>query len=294
MLAPRHSGRAACFPLIAMLLAASGTCQAQLTNPSFEGGLTGWDLSPNGVASLKTVSYGVAPASGSSHLLLESNNLGDSRPVTSGILESFLGLATGSLTALSNGTVSEGSAVRQTIQVASAGDTLTFSYNFLTDERTTTSTYQSKSRNDFGFFVVEPAAQFGSGANQNNVVTLSTVKTLVSDAMAHQTVNLPFGSSAMTTFGLNLADVPNPWGPNPSTGNRLFQYTFLAPGDYVIAFGVANVAGTGVNTGLFVDNLSLTAVPEPSSWAMIAGIGLCGMAVARRWRSGKQNLHVEG
>ncbi len=47
-------------------------------------------------------------------------------------LETFLGLNQGDLTGLNNGPVTSGSAISQTITV-SAGATLTFDYNFLTN-----------------------------------------------------------------------------------------------------------------------------------------------------------------
>jgi hypothetical protein len=55
-----------------------------------------------------------------------------------------------------------------------------------------------------------------------------------------------------------------------------------APGTYVLAF-MTNV--TGDNGGTTIDNVLVTAVPEPGEWAMmLGGLGMIG-AIARRRRA---------
>lgn len=62
---------------------------------------------------------------------------------------------------------------------------------------------------------------------------------------------------------------------------RTYSYAFVADNaQSTIAF--TNVTG-GVNAGLLLDNVSVTAVPEPASWAMmISGFALVGGAMRRR------------
>jgi hypothetical protein len=72
----------------------------------------------------------------------------------------------------------------------------------------------------------------------------------------------------------NLAGNPNPW----STYN--FDLGILAPGTYQIRFAETD------NQSFFnmgVDNVSVTAAPEPATWAMmLVGFGALGLALRRR------------
>jgi len=67
---------------------------------------------------------------------------------------------------------------------------------------------------------------------------------------------------------------------------------FTSTGSYTIGFAVLNAATTTINSGLLVDNLSLStpsAVPLPAGvWAGLLGMGLT-MGVAYRMRRG---MHV--
>ena len=59
--------------------------------------------------------------------------------------------------------------------------------------------------------------------------------------------------------------------------------TVTGTGNDVFSFGFQNVPGF-----FGLDNLSLTAVPEPSTWAMmIVGFGLVGAAARRRKSAGR-------
>jgi Protein of unknown function (DUF642)/PEP-CTERM motif len=62
---------------------------------------------------------------------------------------------------------------------------------------------------------------------------------------------------------------------------QTYSYSFVADGaQSTIAFG--NATG-GLNAGVFLDAVSVTAVPEPATWAMmISGFALVGGAMRRR------------
>lgn len=45
---------------------------------------------------------------------------------------------------------------------------------------------------------------------------------------------------------------------------------------------VSNVNAAGIPTGYYADNVTLTAVPEPSTYAMLSGLGALGMVAWRR------------
>jgi hypothetical protein len=110
-----------------LTLAVLSNIASALTNGGFESGMTGW--STIGVASIETAAYGAGPTEGSYQALVTS---GDGS-VSDSTIETFLGLAAGTLDSLIAGDANEGSAIRQTI-TAGAGDILTFNWNFLTDE----------------------------------------------------------------------------------------------------------------------------------------------------------------
>lgn len=81
-------------------------------------------------------------------------------------------------------------------------------------------------------------------------------------------ISVPFGFSETTTpnFTLDL------------TG------TTIGPGTYHIAFGTqAGIIGSGT-TQLFLNSVSLTAIPEPTSLSLI-GLGIAGALTNRRRRS---------
>lgn len=65
------------------------------------------------------------------------------------------------------------------------------------------------------------------------------------------------------------------------TGIRSFEYMFTRGGAVQLAFGVVDVGDFGVTTALAIDNISITAVPEPESWALMLA-GLIGVAGAAR------------
>ena len=122
------------------LTVAPATVSAAVLNGDFEtGDFSNWITT--GQTTVEDFSFGVTPADGNYQAVLET--LQDQTTVSSSEIESFLGLSTGSLTA---GGVIEGSAIKQTI-VASSGDVLSFSWNFLTDQTPPDSTF-----NDFAFF----------------------------------------------------------------------------------------------------------------------------------------------
>lgn len=160
--------------------------------------------------------------------------LADTTGVSASNLESFLGLSSGTLT---NSGATEGSAIQQTIG-ANTGDVLSFDYNFLTDEVPGNSDF-----NDFAFFTLN-----------NNFISLA-------DTLSPELFSPSFSSFAA------------------ETGYQSFSYTFTSSGTYTLGFGVVDVdntggGDTGVNSGLLVDNVKTTPVPEPMTiFGSLAALG---------------------
>jgi hypothetical protein len=117
--------------------------QAAVVNGSFESGnFTGWEKI--GVAAVDTNDYGVDPKDGYYQASLATVSTARAASATS--IERFLGLTHGSLSNLGNGVANSGAAIKQTF-TASAGDVVSFDWNFLTDEGT-----PNYRNNDFAFF----------------------------------------------------------------------------------------------------------------------------------------------
>ena len=113
--------------------------QAAVINGSFEQGLFGWQ-STKSVGSINS-SIGVNPTDGYFQTSLVTNS-----SASAASIEKFLGLTRGSLSTLGNGVANGGAAIKQTF-TASAGDVVSFDWNFLTDEGT-----PNARNNDFAFF----------------------------------------------------------------------------------------------------------------------------------------------
>jgi hypothetical protein len=150
-------------------------------------------------------------------------------PVPEAQLETFLGLNppsglnSGDLTNLGNGPVTSGSAIMQTITV-SAGATLTFDYDFLTNA-------PPPSTNPLG--AIDPFA----------FITAPTLTSFVDNFSGYPT---PMGSAPPQTGFLY------------QSGYQMFSETFSAAGTYSLGIGVANVTTDVYSSGLLIDNISLT------------------------------------
>ncbi|GGA04420.1 hypothetical protein CYANOKiyG1_16810 [Okeania sp. KiyG1] len=57
------------------------------------------------------------------------------------------------------------------------------------------------------------------------------------------------------------------------TGYQSFSHTFSESGTYTLGFGVVDAGDTVVDSGLLIDNVELTSVPEPG---LIFGLSLIG------------------
>ena len=124
--------------LVSLAFLGTNPAQAQIVNGSFEtGDFSGFNTIGN--TSIETAAFGSSPTEKDFQALLTTGE----NSVSDAAIESFLGLSSGSLDALSTttpsgGTVTEGSALSQSF-TAQAGDILAFDFNFLTNEATPTS-----------------------------------------------------------------------------------------------------------------------------------------------------------
>ena len=95
------------------------------------------------------------------------------------------------------------------------------------------------------------------------------------------TYSVSRGSGAALTFNLNVTD-----GASFNFGNT---FTIASPSTYAFdAFAVYSVFTNG--SDFFIDNVTITAVPEPSTYAACAGAAVLGLAFWRRRRAAAKAL----
>lgn len=244
------------FSQLFRLITASGVLLTTATIPvqaatvfygTFENGdFSGFDTS--GVASVEDGTFGVSPVQGNFQGLLENSS-----GATPSVLPPFAGsdledfLYGGDAAAFDQSNLVEGSAVKRNFTVA-AGDTLTFSANFLTDEAT-----DGTGNNDVAFLSVD-----------DNDGTESLIELFSVD------------SSSFSASGSSFA---------VETGYQLFEnvFTFPTAGTYTVGVGVADGdADFAGESAVLVD----VAVPFEMEGTM--GLGLLGAFLWYRSRKKRQ------
>lgn len=243
------------------------TAEAAILNGGFEDDLTGWEAI--GDYKVETSTFGSGTVEGTSQVFLStaSNEVididnngneivgGDAAPVTfiSGLdslnLEGFLNLSTflgdESLANLATAEPIEGSAIKQTF-TAAAGETLSFSWNFLTNESTGQAAVNDFTYPDFNDFVFATI----QSASESKVFSIA-------DTISNF-------SNSSTSF-------------DNETGFNTFSYTIPTTGSYTLGIGVVDVGEPTRVSGLLVDKVE--AVPETSSTTISA----LGMLLLGAW-----------
>jgi hypothetical protein len=243
-------------------LALPTTAQAAILNGGFENGFDGWQKI--GDYRLETSAFGSGTPEGNVQAFLstafkevigvDGNGKeiqgGNAAPATyiTGVaensLEGFLGVSQ----FFGNDSLAEaieGSAIKQTF-TGKAGQTLSFAWNFLTNESVGSSA--NSQFNDFAFATV-------SNNSQNSFFRLA-------DTSANFLVN----GSKTSLF--------------EETGFKTFSYTLPTDGEYTLGFGVVDVGEPTVISGLLVDKVQ--AVPETSSTVGLLFLGIGAVSVLKR------------
>jgi len=237
------------------LALAAASSSAQVANGDFESGLAGW-------ATIGDASLVAAPAPFGSQLWLTTASVldQDDSPLAAGALNrsgtaavdlfssnaltAFFGLSPTGLDPDPAAGIQaiEGSAARQSFS-ASAGDVLSFRWNFGTSEQ------GDLAQGDYGFLVID-----------------GEIKVLAR----------PSDATLAGSFGNAL-----------QTGYASYSVTLGTTGTHTLSFGVVDVGDISVTSTLAIDGVTITAVPEPASWAtMLAGlVALSAFGRARSRRS---------
>ena len=273
------NGRGALVTTAIFLIVACGPASAQITNGGFEqsgGSFTGWNRA--GDTLIQTSSLGTGPAEGTHDALLATATDGTVNPdvpagsgVGGAALEAFLGVSTGTLAGVGNGTPVLGSAITQTFALQ-AGQQLTLQWDFLTNQTYNDGTSDSypptTANNDFAFVtILRPAA------GQQITKLADTFYGYVNDS----------GAPGGFITGFTLTPATNPFVSE--TGFHTFSFTAATTGTYTLGIGAVHVTNSpdnGINSAILVDNV--TVVPEPASCLVLGAMALAATARRRRPR----------
>jgi len=172
---------------LALFLIPSQIVHAVTVNGSFEtGNFDNWTTT--GQTSVEDSGFGVTPTDGDKQAALQT--LQNSTGITAVEIETFLGLSTGTLT---NQGATEGSAIKQ-IVMANAGDTLSFSWNFLTDQD------PDPTYDDLAFFTLN-----NSLTKNTNIPNTPSFSVLAKET-EYQSFSYTISSSGIYTLGFGIVD----------------------------------------------------------------------------------------
>jgi hypothetical protein len=198
-----------------------------IINGGFEtGDFTGW--STIGIVSIETAAFGTGPNEGTYQGFLRTPDRHEREGLEEHEIEEFLGLPIGSLDNLGPYNAINGSAMKKDI-TAEAGQTLTFDWNFITNEMTGGQDPDPFGWYDFSFVFV----------NDTGFILADTFEPTFSDS----------GSSFYK-----------------ETGFQTFSHTFTTNGVYSLSIGVMNGGDDVIRSGLVVDN---AVIPEPATLLLL-------------------------
>ncbi len=233
-----------------LLLSLVGIARATLVE-GFESGTFSGSEATKGDVGIRGTYFTIAPTEGTKQMLLTTiNNTSDSPQtnqsgsdaVTVATIGTFLGEST-SLIRDGSATGFEGSAFTINLGALNAGDVVTLNYDFMTNEDPS-----GTHHNDFAFW------ELNSG-------TIHIFADTASSLHATNVTNTVFAEE---------------------TGYQTLTINILASGTYTLGLGVMDATTADNSSGVLIDNIVVTPVPEPTTVAFsVAGAALL-VALRRR------------
>jgi Ca2+-binding RTX toxin-like protein len=210
----------------------------------FENGFAAAGWSTVGDASVVDDAVGVVPPEGDFQALLNSVDGSDGSALQAE-LETFAGVAAGTLDNLENAADAvDGAAIKKTVTVE-AGDTLSFQWNFVTNDGFGELTFNDTTvvLNDFAFVLIVDA--------DGNVINAG--ETILID---EKTGNLVQSSAEGFDF---------------ESGYQQFSFTFSEAGQFTVAIGVVDAGDAEFNSGLLVDDFSIALAIDNNALLGVIG-----------------------
>jgi serine protease len=234
-----------------LLISSYGIARATVVE-GFESGTFSGSEASVGDTGITTSFFGINATEGTHQMLMTTINNGHDAPQThffsdavpNSSIDSFFGLAA---TQPRDGTAvsQEGSAFSINLGTLTAGSTISFDYDFLTNE------IQPGAHNDFAYYLLVGSSTVNVLADTNS-------------AFLHPT------TGAGDPFALE-------------TGYHTATINITTTGTYTLGLGVSDAVTTDTSSGLLIDNIQvISPVPEPTTIAFsVAGAALL-VALRRR------------
>jgi hypothetical protein len=225
-----------------LLISLGGIARATVVE-GFESGSFSGSEATSGDVGIRGTYFTIAPTEGTKQMLLTTiNNTSDSpqtnqsgsNAVSVTTIGTFLGESTSSIR---DGTATgfEGSAFTINLGTLTAGTTVTFNYDFLTNE------IQPGAHNDFAFWEL----------NSGTIHIFADTNSLLNPT-----------TGASNPFALE-------------TGYKTVTITITTTGTYTLGLGVMDATTADTSSGLLIDNIQVTPVPEPTT----IGFSVAGAAL---------------
>jgi hypothetical protein len=246
-------GRLSAAMAVVSLMSIFGTAKAAVVE-GFESGSFSGAEGTRGDTGITGSFFTISPTQGTNQLLMTTiNNASDapqthqfSDAVPNSTIDSFFGLAS---TQPRDGAAvsSEGSAFSINLGVLTAGSTVTFNYDFLTNET------GAGHHNDFAYYLLLGSSTVNVLADTNS-------------GLIHPT------NASNMVFALE-------------TGYQTATINILSTGNVTLGIGVSDATTTDNSSGLLVDNIQVVSpVPEPTTIAFCIAGGSLLVGLRRRFK----------